>query len=588
MRENYAGFQKKISLLWQKVFNKNNLSPEERFNDLGGHSEQADQLYHLVYNVIGDEKKALISPTIAYDYPSVAEMASYLWDLKNSIQPATYTKSLYQDDAIAIIGMSFHYPGNATNAHSFWEILFSGKDTISEVPSTRFDINRFYDPSRKKEGKTVSRWGGFLEGIDLFDAPFFGISPKEAVFLDPQQRLLLELTWHALESAGINPRSLIGSLTGVFTGAMFHDYQDLLLKNKPEGHQNAYYGIGNAFSAISGRIAYTLGLQGPCMTIDTACSSSLVAIHEACQSLKVGECKLGIASGVNLILTPETTIAYSQAGMLSRDGYCKTFSADANGYVRSEGAGVLILKRLHDALQDQDPILVVLKGSFVNQDGRSSGITAPNAVAQEHLLRQALSNANVTPEQIDYFEAHGTGTKLGDPIEMAAINAVYSGSHTSHNPLVIGCLKTNIGHCEAASGIASLIKIILSLQHNLIPKHLHFKSLNPRINLNIIPAQIPIEGLSWERRDHQPRRAGVSSFGFSGTNAHMIVEEAPPPQARGSIVLPSEQLLVLSAKSKKSLGDLMSDYKAYLATTEDNLSDICYTAAQWHSVNQQI
>ena len=328
----------------------------------------------------------------------------------------------------------------------------------------------------------VSRFGGFVNGIDLFDAHFWGVSALDAEGLDPQQRLVLETSWEALEWASISPLSLKDSATGVFIGVSNSDYYDILLKNKEVSGSLQNIATGNALSAISGRLSYFLGLLGPSVALDTACSSSLVAIHEACNSLQLGQCTLAIAGGVNVILSPDKTIHYSRSHMLAPDGHCKTFDAKADGYVRGEGGGILILKRLSDAKKDGDPILAVIKGSSVNQDGSSGGLTVPNRISQERLLKQAARRAKMNPQDIHYIEAHGTGTSLGDPIEMGAIINAYAQERPSSNPLWVGSVKTNLGHLESAAGAAGVIKIILALQHQLIPKHLHFNQLNPKSN----------------------------------------------------------------------------------------------------------
>ena len=346
--------------------------------------------------------------------------------------------------------------------------------------------------------------------------------------MDPQQRLLLEVTWEALENAAIDPKTLKGSQTGVYLGICTNDYATLQMKYQSEADITAYMGTGNAASVAAGRVAYTLGAEGPAISVDTACSSSLVAVHLACQGLRNGESDCAIVGGINLILTPEATINFSKAHMMASDGYCKTFDAAADGYVRGEGCGIIILKRLADANRDGDPILALIKGSAINQDGASSGLTVPNGSAQESVMLKALHQAQLTADDIDYVEAHGTGTSLGDPIETRAIGEVLG---NRQKPLLISSVKTYIGHLEASAGIAGLIKTVLSLQHEMIPAHQHFKTLNPLIDLSIIPAEIPLKAMPWPKGD-KPRHAGISSFGFSGTNAHVILAEAPVMQEK--------------------------------------------------------
>ena len=430
-----------------------------------------------------------------------------------------------QKEPIAIIGMGCRFPGGANNPELFAQLLQEGFDASSEVPIERWDMNKYYADSIMP-GKIISKKSCFLNiPIDEFDANFFGISPREAEFLDPQQRLLLEVTWEALVNAGIMPASLKKKNCGVFLGICTHDYAVLLQERIEDEAIDAFAGTGTALSTASGRISYLLGIIGPSLSIDTACSSSLVALHEACNSLRREESDLIITGGVNVLLSPRVSINFSQAHMLAPDGQCKTFDQAADGYVRAEGCGIIILKRLRDAKRDGDTILAIIKGSAVNQDGASSGLTVPNGPAQERVITNALNNASLKPGDIDYIEAHGTGTRLGDPIEIEAIHHVFK---TRQQPLIIGTVKTNIGHLEAAAGIAGIIKTILALQHEEIPRHLHFNSLNPDIvDLEKIPAKIPLETIAWPRKNSHIRRAGISSFGFSGTNAHVILEEAP-------------------------------------------------------------
>lgn len=483
------------------------------------------------------------------------------------------------EDLIAIIGMSCRFPGGINNPAQYWSVLRHGINAIVEVPSYRWNINHYYAPDPKQPGKISSKYGGFLEQVDQFDAPFFRISPREAAFIDPQQRILLEETWTALENAGIHPESLSGSQTGVFVGIFSHDYELLQVKSNSPYDFDAYFGTGNSASIAAGRLSYFFGFTGPALAVDTACSSSLVAVHLASQSLLRGECDLAVASGVNLLLSPELSIAFSQAGMLSPDGQCKTFDASANGYVRSEGCGVVVLKRLKKALADHDNILAVVRGTAINQDGTSSGLTAPNERSQEAVIQKALSMAKVSPSEVSYVEAHGTGTSLGDPIEVKALEAVYGQQRDKDNPLVIGSVKTNIGHAEAAAGMAGLIKVVLSMQNKYIPPHLHFKQLNPHMTLSGIPAVIPTVGMEWKRPQSGRRLAGVSSFGFSGTNAHVVLEEAPVRARVQARFERNRHLLTISAKSNKALLELAQRYEDFFAThPESSLADVCFTA----------
>jgi acyl transferase domain-containing protein/acyl carrier protein len=426
-------------------------------------------------------------------------------------------------EPLAIIGMGCRLPGGANSPEAFWERLIAGTDLISEVPRNRWDIDSFYDPDPQALGKSYTRSGAFLDQeIDRFDAHFFGISPREAENLDPQQRLLLEVCWESLESAGLVPKRLVGSQTGVYVGLMNTEYP-LIAFPQPEAI-NPHSASGTAPSTAAGRLAFTFGFQGPTLAVDTACSSSLVAVHLACQGLRLRECDLALACGTNLMLAPSTYIAECQAQMLAPDGRCKTFDARADGYGRGEGCGVVVLKRLSDAERDGDRILALIRGSAINQDGRSGGLTVPNGLAQEQVIRQALKNGNVTPDQIDYIEAHGTGTRLGDPIEITALAHLFGPSHSPTNPLWVASVKTNIGHTEATAGIAGLIKLVLQLQQETIVPHQNCNHLNPYIDWATIPIQIPTQPLPWPKST-KSRLGGVSSFGFSGTNAHVVVVE---------------------------------------------------------------
>jgi len=485
-------------------------------------------------------------------------------------------------EPIAIIGMGCRFPGDANSPEQFWNLLHNGVDAITEVPPDRWNIDEYYDPDPEAPGKIYTRNAGFLHDIDLFDPQFFGISPREAISLDPQHRLLLEVSWSALEHGGIAPQNLENSQTGIFFGITQTEYSRLALANGDRHEQLSIYdGTGNGLSFASGRLSYFLGTQGPNMPIDTACSSSLVAVHLACQSLRTGESDLGIAGGVNLQLFPEITMFLSRSKALSPDGRCKTFDASADGFGRSEGCGVVILKRLSDALADGDKIWAVIRGSAVNHDGASSGLTVPNQTAQEKLLAQALTNAKADPTEVSYVEAHGTGTSLGDPIEVGALASVLCANRSGSNPLAIGSVKTNLGHLEAAAGIVGLIKVVLSLHHEEIPPHLHYLSPNPHIEWDALPLVVPTSARPWPRSE-KPRIAGVSSFGMSGTNAHVVLEEAPAPVTTQKLKVENQRpvhILTLSAKTEKALEKLVSSYHNYLEMhPELELADICYTA----------
>jgi malonyl CoA-acyl carrier protein transacylase len=487
-----------------------------------------------------------------------------------------------RSEPIAIVGMACRVPG-AADTERFWELLKEGRDAIGEVPKSRWDAAAFYDEDPDKPGTITTRRGGFLDCIDEFEPEFFGISPREARAIDPQQRLLLEVAWEALENAGQSAARLAESTTGVFIGITGDEFAQLFHKAADVRLFDMYFASGVARSVAAGRISYALGLHGPSLAIDTACSSSLVAVHSACLHLRAGECRAALAGGVNIILSPEITMAFSRARMMAADGRCKTFDAAADGFVRAEGCGVVVLKRLSDAQADGDNILAVIRGAAVNQDGRSSGLTVPNGSAQEAVMRQALANARVEPSQIDYVEAHGTGTSLGDPIEAHALAAVLGAGRDASHPLVVGSVKTNVGHLEAAAGVTGLIKVVLALQHEHIPPHLHFQTMNPHIDWKGLPVEIPVKGKDW-KAGSRPRLAGVSSFGFSGTNAHLIVEQAPPPQERQAAA-PERgvHILALSALTESALSTLAERYAAHLAHSDAALGDLCYTATAGRS-----
>jgi microcystin synthetase protein McyG len=484
-------------------------------------------------------------------------------------------------EPIAVIGIGCRLPG-ASDPDGFWDMLKNGREGVREVPPARWLIDEYFDPNPDAPGKMSARMGGFLDEIDRFDPTFFGIAPREAVVMDPQQRLLLEVSWEALENAGVAPSSLLGTRTGVYVGVCNADYYQLLLK-RGLSSIDAYQASGNAQSVASGRLSYFMGLQGPCMTIDTSCSASLVAIHAACQSLRSDESSLALAGGVNLMCAPETSIALSKSHMLAADGRCKTFDAAADGFSRGEGCGVVVLKRLSEAERDGDRILAVVRGSAVNQDGRSSGLTVPNGPAQESVIRSALAMAGLEGSDIDYVEAHGTGTSLGDPIEVRALGRVLGEGRDPNSPLLIGSVKTNIGHLEAAAGVAGFIKVVLSLHHETIPKHLNFNHPNPLIEWTNLPVAVAEEARPWSP-SARPRRAGVSSFGFSGTNAHVILEEAPSEVASISSVDRPVHCLAVSAQSTTALCELTRLYADALAADRAlELSDVAHVAGAGRS-----
>ena len=481
-----------------------------------------------------------------------------------------------QKEPIAIVGIGLRLPGGAHDESSLWQMLADGVDAISEIPADRWDLDAYYDLDPDRPGKMNTRHGAFIKGVDQFDAEFFGVSPREGVSMDPQHRLLMETSWEALESAAIAPAALRGSLTGVFVGIGNSDYWRMVYGD--EEQIDAYSALGNSYSVAAGRLSYFLGVHGPAMAIDTACSASLVAVHLACRSLRSGECTLALAAGVNLILSPEVNINFSKSRMLAPDGRCKTFDAGADGYVRGEGCGVVILKTLSAAQNDGNRILAVIRGSAVNQDGRSGGLTAPNGPAQEAVIRAALAAAGVDPREVSYLEAHGTGTPLGDPIEVRAASAVFCQDRPPDLPLAIGSVKTNIGHLEAAAGVAGLLKVVVALRKGQIPPHLHFKNKSPYIDWDSLPIVVPTSLRPWVPVNGK-RIAGLSSFGFSGTNAHLVLEEAPALTKPSTATERPIHLLALSGKSDKALQELVQDVSLRLENEDaESLADICFTA----------
>ncbi|OBK61279.1 polyketide synthase [Mycobacterium gordonae] len=562
------------------------------FFDLGIDSLMAVNLHRRFEQGLGRE----LPVTLAMDYPRLNDAAEYLLrDVLGLGAPASAESTaepvalatVRTDEPIAIVGLACRFPG-APDPDAFWEVLSNGVDAIREIPDDRFDIDEYYDPDPDAPGKIYTRYGGFLDAVDGFDPEFFGISPRETVWIDPQQRLMLEIAWEGLESAGYSPAALRGSRSGVFVGVCSNEYSHVLAASTFESIE-AQFGTGNSISVIAGRVAFALGLEGPAMAVDTACSSSLVAIHQACHALHAGDCDLALAGGVNVLLSPASLIATSRAKMLSPDGRCKTFDAAADGYVRSEGCGVLVLKRLSDAERDGDRIRAVIQGSAVNQDGASSGLTVPNGGAQQRLIATTLARAGVAGRDVDYLEAHGTGTSLGDPIEVQAAAAVYGAGREADDPLLIGSVKTNVGHLESAAGVAGVIKVVLALQHEMLPQNLHFKTPSPHIPWNSLPVRVLDKAAPWQGstdHDGRPRRAGISSFGFSGTNAHVLVEEAPQASPHDEVAAPEPtagderaEVLAFSARSASALTGLAQRYATWLSEHPDaDLADVCFTA----------
>ena len=517
--------------------------------------------------------------TLVWDYPTIEAAARYLSGESKSptTQPISdlltgATQQSLKHEPIAIVGMACRFPG-APNLDAYWQLLMNKVDAISETPNSRWD-EELYDPKPGRPGKLATKWGGFLQDVELFDAGFFGIAPREASRLDPQQRIILETAYEALEHAGQSADRLSGTMTGVYLGKSSRDYLHLQLAELQD--IDGYASTGNASSVAAGRINYIFNLNGPSMAFDTACSSSLVAMHHARRALLDGECDMALAGGVNLTLMPHWTISFSHAHMMSPDGRCKTFDSRANGYVRGEGCGFIVLKRLSDAERDRDDILAVIRGSAVNHDGASNGITAPSGQAQQDVIRRALRDGDVAPHEVGYVEAHGTGTPLGDPIEAQALSEVISEGRAANDKCWIGSVKTNIGHLEPAAGAAGLIKAALALWKETIPPQIHLEEVNPRIAIDEMPLRIVTGPVSWPHSSG-PRYAGCSSFGFAGTNAHLVLGGAPSRERKSSEVERPLHLATLSARSEEQLQRVAERLTAHIDAGSETIENICFT-----------
>ncbi|MEU8696022.1 type I polyketide synthase, partial [Streptomyces sp. NPDC048665] len=569
------------------------VSVEAAFKELGFDSLTAVALRDRLHRATGLK----LPTTVVFDHPSISALADYIDELafdgrRDDAQPApaiVRAAGAHADDDIAIVSMSCRFPGGVRTPEDLWRLVADGVDAITPLPTDRgWDLDALYDPDPDHLGTSYVRESGFLHDAAEFDAGFFGISPREATAMDPQQRLLLEATWETLERAGIGPKSLRGSSTGVYIGLTDQEYATRL--RAASGENEGYLATGSAASVASGRIAYALGLEGPAVTVDTACSSSLVALHLAVRALRSGECSLAVAGGATVMSGPGAFVAFSRQRALAPDGRCKPFAAGADGFALSEGVGVLLLERLSDAEAQGHQVLAVVRGSAINQDGASNGLTAPNGLSQQRVIRAALADAGLSVADVDVVEAHGTGTKLGDPIEAQALLATYGQEREGDRPLWLGSVKSNIGHAQAASGMAGIIKMVQAMRHGTLPKSLRGDQPSPLVDWSEGAVELLAQARAWEERDGRPRRAAVSSFGISGTNAHIILEE--PQHAADDSELPERDPahdaavvpLLTSARTEAALAAQVQQLTAHMESTAADAVDVAWSLWRSRSV----